>query len=307
MSNLTHAIEICICTFRRPSLIETLQSLEGSKADVPVSILVVDNDDTASAKSLVDGFAASSDLAVSYVHCPGANISVARNGALAHARARFLAFLDDDETASRDWVGQLHREMCDSKAAAVLGPVQAIYDLNAPGWMQSAKVHATEPVFVEGQIKTGYSCNVLIDRGHNAFEGLDFDIALGRTGGEDTAFFTEAFERGGRIVFAPDAVVQEKVPAQRARFMWLAKRRYRMGQTHGRILLRGQKGATHLRGAVLAFAKLGFCAGASAFCVFHPVRRNLAVLRGCLHAGTLSAHLGLRRLELYGTNEGVTP
>ncbi len=175
MSDLTHAIEICICTFRRPSLIETLQSLEGSKAEIPVSILVVDNDDTASAKPVVDRFAARSDLGVSYVHCPGANISIARNGALAHARARYLAFLDDDETAGPKWVDRLMRLMSKTSAAVVLGPVQAVYEPNAPNWMKRANIHATRPVFVEEQIKTGYSCNVLIDRGKSVFDGLTFD------------------------------------------------------------------------------------------------------------------------------------
>ena len=307
MSDLTHAIEICICTFQRPGLIETLRSLDGSKADIPVSILVIDNDETTSAKSVVDDFAAISDLPVSYVHCPGANISIARNGALAHARARFLAFLDDDETANPDWVAQLRDVMLDTSAAVVLGPVQALYDADAPGWMQRADVHATLPVFVDGKIKTGYSCNALIDRAHAAFDGLDFDVALGRTGGEDTAFFTSVFERGGQIAFASDAVVQEKVPAMRARFTWLAKRRYRMGQTHGRLLLRQRTSGSYVKGAGLAFAKTIFCAGAALTSVFHPVRRNKALLRGCLHAGTLSAHLGLRNLELYGNNESVTP
>ena len=307
MSALTHAIEICICTFQRPVLIETLRSLEGSRADIPLSILVVDNDETASAKSLVDDFAATSVLPVSYVHCPGANISVARNGVLAHARARFLAFLDDDEIAGPDWIGRLWRVASDTKAAVVLGPVDAIYDDNAPDWMMRANLHATAPVFVGDQIKTGYSCNALIDRGHTAFDGLIFDVALGRTGGEDTAFFTEVFERGGQIAFAPDAVVQERVPEQRARFAWLAKRRFRMGQTHGRLLLRRRTATTHLKGAALAFAKAGACAGMALVWVFHPAKRNTAILRGCLHAGTLGAHLGLRSLELYGNNESVTP
>lgn len=40
----------------------------------------------------------------------------------------------------------------------------------------------------------------------------------------------------GGIVFAEDAVLSEPVPENRASFMWLAKRRFRSGQTHGRVL-----------------------------------------------------------------------
>lgn len=302
------SIVVCICTYRRDSLVDALRSLDGTRAGLPVSLLVIDNDDTPTARSMTEGVAATSNLPVSYVHCPGANISIARNAALEHARARYLAFLDDDEVAGPDWVAQLERRMTESGAAVVLGPVQAVYEDEGPSWMAQADVHSTAPVFVGGDIRTGYSCNVLIDRQHAGFDGLRFRVDLGRSGGEDTAFFTEAFERGARIAFAPEAVVFEPVPAARARFAWLAKRRYRMGQTHGRLLLRDASPLARMHSAALSVAKLAYCAVAALLTVFQPVKRNRAILRGCLHAGTFSAHLGQRPLELYGqSKKGVTP
>lgn len=304
----TQSIEICICTFRRDSLIDALQSLRGTQVDLPVSILVVDNDDTASAKPVVDRFAATSDVPVNYVHCPGANISIARNGALEHSHARYLVFLDDDETASPDWVRNLQTVLLEAEAAAVLGPVLASYDQNTPSWIKRADLHSTSPVFVDGKITTGYSCNVMIDRQNDAFDGLEFDLLLGRTGGEDTAFFTHVHERGGQLAYAPNAVVYEKVTDERACFAWLAKRRYRMGQTHGKLLLRQTNPLDQMWGGVLALTKTGYCMGAALIAGFNPVRRNAAALRGCLHAGTLSAHLGLQNVEIYGQkNKGVTP
>lgn len=301
------SIEVCICTYRRASLIDTLRSLDGSKADLPVSVLVIDNDATASARMVAKGFAATSDLPVRYVHCPGANISVARNAALEHSHARYLAFLDDDETAAPNWVSSLKRTMSETDAVVVLGPVRAVYSDHDPVWMQTADPHSTTPVFVKGEIKTGYSCNVLIDRLSAVFDGLEFPLELGRTGGEDTAFFTEAFQRGGKIAFASDAIVYEAVPPERACFGWLAKRRYRMGQTHGRLLL-GAGSWPAVRSASVALGKVVICASVALFTCIDPVKRNKAVLRGCLHAGTLSAHLGLSTLELYGkNNKGAMP
>ncbi len=303
----TETIDICICTYRRDSLTEALHSLDGTMADLPVSILVIDNDETPSAKPLVDRYAATKALPVTYIHAPKGNISIARNAALNHSTARYLSFLDDDETASADWVRHLHKALVAKKAAAILGPVRAVYDGKTPDWMPKADLHSTGPVYVDGEIRTGYSCNVMIDRNHAACDGLEFDLALGRSGGEDTAFFAQLHEAGGRIEYAPDALVHEKVLPERARFSWLATRRYRMGQTHGRLLRRQTGAVATIKGVSLALAKSAYCAASAALSAFNPVRRNRAALRGCLHLGTLSAFLGLRKLELYGNkNTGIT-
>ena len=67
-------------------------------------------------------------------------------------------------------------------------------------------------------------------------KGRRFALALGQSGGEDTHFFSHLHAAGGRIVFAEDAMLSEPVPENRASFLWLAKRRFRSGQTHGRLL-----------------------------------------------------------------------
>ena len=94
-------VDICVCTFRRASLVDTLASLMtlDLPGDVEARVIVVDNDTTPSAQTAVTHFAASAKLPVRYLHRPAGNISIARNGALDASDARFVAFIDDDETA----------------------------------------------------------------------------------------------------------------------------------------------------------------------------------------------------------------
>ena len=81
-----------------------------------------------------------------------------------------------------------------------------------------------------------------------------------------------------------------------------------MGQTHGRLLLRDATRQAALGNTTLALAKTVYCVAAASLSALDPAKRNTALLRGCLHAGTFSAHLGLRTLELYGQNKkGVMP
>jgi hypothetical protein len=89
----------------------------------------------------------------------------------------------------------------------------------APGWMRPHAVHATRPVHVRGEIRTGYTCNVLIDRARPEIRGLRFDPALGRSGGEDSDYFARVVLMGGRISYAPDALVTEPVAGERLSFL----------------------------------------------------------------------------------------
>jgi succinoglycan biosynthesis protein ExoM len=296
-------IDICVCTFRRPELVATLRSLQA--LTVPpgfkVSIIVADNDDFPSAKPLIGKVKSQSRrFPIRYVHCPARNISIARNACLDVSSADFVAFIDDDETASDLWLENLIRVAQDSGADAVLGPVRSVYRPDAPDWMRRGDFHSTRPVWVAGEIRTGYTCNVLLRMGAKSVRNLRFGLERGRSGGEDTEFFRQVHRAGGRIAFADDAWVVEPVPPPRATFGWLARRRFRMGQTHGKLLAAEVGGMRRLGEVALAAAKTTYSWGAAGLTVFRPVSRNRNALRGVMHAGAVSGLLGGRELQQYG-------
>ncbi|TIU75784.1 MAG: glycosyltransferase, partial [Mesorhizobium sp.] len=123
-----------------------------------------------------------------------------------------VAFIDDDETASPGWLVELMATADATGAAAVLGPVRAHYRQDAPDWMQKGDFHSTLPVWVRGEIRTGYTCNVLLRTTDASLRGRRFSLARGQTGGEDTEFFDAMVKAGGRIAFAPQAFVEDVVP-----------------------------------------------------------------------------------------------
>ncbi|MBN9222041.1 MAG: glycosyltransferase family 2 protein [Mesorhizobium sp.] len=296
------SIDIGVCTFRRPELADTLRSL--AALDMPqgfdVGVIVADNDDTPSAQALVESLSRELALPIRYRHAPARNISVARNACLDASEADFLAFIDDDETATAGWLRELVATAETSGAAAVLGPVRALYRADAPDWMRRGDFHSTLPVWVRGEIRTGYTCNVLLRLGSESLRGRRFSLARGQTGGEDTEFFDQMHRMGGRIAFAPDAWVDEVVPRARAAFDWLGRRRFRVGQTHGRLLGQNAGGIGVVKQVGLASAKALYCFAAALPVVASPVRRNRSVLRGIMHVGVVSGLFGIRELRLYG-------
>lgn len=299
---MTLRIDIGVCTYRRRELEETLRSLSVMTLpdDTRVRVLVADNDAVPSARELVYALAASLPFEVVYIHCPASNISIARNACLDHACGDYLAFMDDDSTVSKNWLVELLKTARLTGADAVLGPVRSIYSAAAPAWMRRGDFHSTAPVFVDGVIRTAYSGNVMLDRRSPRIAGRRFNLALGQIGGEDTEYFAHLNRAGGTIVFAPDAIAYEPVPDSRARFFWLAKRRFRVGQTHGRLL--GQETGTVglLPRLALAAAKTGWCIATALAFMPMPVKRNRSALRAIMHAGVLGGLIGVREIRQYG-------
>ncbi|WP_086996198.1 glycosyltransferase [Rhizobium sullae] len=295
-------VEIAVCTYRRSSLSHTLASIAAIAVpeQAVLRIIVADNDVEESARDAVEAIRAKIVHQVIYLHCPAGNISIARNACLDRATGDYLAFVDDDELVTPGWLTALLATAKQTNAAAVLGPVSARYGKDAPAFMVEGDFHSTKPVFVNGEIKTGYTCNLLLDRNAEAFRDRSFDLALGRCGGEDTAFLADLHATGGKIAFADKALVIEPVAEERASIGWLAGRRFRSGQSHARVLRTTAAAPGLALQIVLAALKALVCFAVSLFLWFLPVDRWRYVLRGILHLGVVAGLLGVREAMHYG-------
>ena len=278
-------IDICICTFRRAHVANTLASL--ALLEMPfnstIRVIVADNDDEPSAQVMVAQAAEAHGLNVRYIHAPARNISIARNACLDAVTADFFAFVDDDEIVTPQWLVNMTAKQKESQAQCVLGPVQAVYDGRSPQWLLEGDYHSTRPVWVKNRIITGYCGNVLMHRNAPALAGLRFREDLGVCGGEDTDFFSRAHEAGAVIDYAPTAVIYEGVPPERANFRWLRRRKFRYGQTHAMQLL--EAGKPRAKNMLMAAIKAALC-----FCmiVVSPFNARKWILRGMLHCGVVS-------------------
>lgn len=292
------SVDICICTFRRPFLAQTLRSVAALQIQgATLRVVIADNDMTPSAQALVDEAGQGFPWPITYLHAPVANICIARNACLDAATADYVAFIDDDETVSQHWLSALLAKAQATGADAVLGPVRAVYDPTTPDWMVRGDFHSTLPVVSNGAIRTGYTCNVLIRRAE-PFVGLRFDLALGQSGGEDTDYFHRLTALGGTIAQAPEALVYEPVPGNRAAMGWLMRRRLRMGQTHGMLL-----GGARPKAIAIAIAKAGFCMAMTGVTAFSPINRRKNLLRAVLHLGVVGGIMGVRQAAHYGDSQ----
>lgn len=268
--------------------------------DAQLRLVIVDNDATPSAQSLVDETAAQIDVQTQYCHAPGANISIARNAALdAVTGADLVCFLDDDETVDQDWLIELIAAFEAENADAVFGHSKAIYGQDAPDWMSAGDFHSQYVTPRNGEIETGHTCNVMMRLKNTPWQNERFDIAFGRSGGEDTEFFFRLRRLGARYAVAPNALTFEDVPPERASFGWLKKRRFRIGQSYASVEVKLHR---KVKLFCLAAVKASYCSLRAALCASHKTSRAFWTLRGTMHWGVCAGCLRLQRAALYGEN-----
>jgi succinoglycan biosynthesis protein ExoM len=230
----TH-IAVCVCTRNRPLMLKKcLESLLRQKTPdgCRLSVTVVNNNKTSdSTYDVVSDVCQriSSDKWVTFIDEPVAGIPQARNAALADAMARkadWIAFIDDDETATETWVDDLYRASVCYGADVVQGQVKQIYPAETPSWLKRGQWRPDRSV---RPIDYAITNNVLfrVDTARN--NDIAFDNRLRFIGGEDKAFFSAMGKCGATMIYAPQALVYEEIPHERTTFRWQLRNAFRKG------------------------------------------------------------------------------
>ncbi len=228
-------ISIIIPTYKRPDGIAlALSSVESERlAGFEVEIIIADNDPAASAKDFIETYSKASTANIHYVHVPQPGVSNARNGALAIAKGRYIAFLDDDMEAISPWIEPLIKASQTYEAALVFGPATAVMPAdNKPEYKYMQPEFSRLPHDKDGLIHRGVATgNCLIDRARCTLPTPPFDLRYNQTGGEDDALFHTLQAQGARLAWAQNAKTWEHVPASRATLSYIWKRNFAFGQS----------------------------------------------------------------------------
>lgn len=260
------SVAICVCTYRRPEVLAELLAALTSVVDearelAAVSLVVVDDDPSGSAETTVLACRETFGDAVVYAVTGSGNISTARNRALDEGSklAELVAFTDDDCIPHPDWLRQLLLVRRATGAEIVSGACVDVAPPGAPRWFVEQDFTTTTPPAAEGSsLEVGALKNSLFEAEALRRHGVRFDTAYGRTGGEDSMFFYTSAARGLRHVFAPRAVVEERVPLERTTYRYQFRRAVWYGNTEATTSIaagrhgRARVAASSIRRAVVA-------------------------------------------------------
>jgi len=229
---------VCVCTFRRPNVVDTVVSLFAQREVSPseMEIIVADDDPHCSARESVQRIAQSAPVLVRYVESASQNISACRNLCLSTAKADWIAFIDDDQVAEPTWLQEMISTAVQFKADAVKCYVRGIYPPETPAWIKAGRPYTYDYGPTGTEVRFVPTCGILFRRDLPAIRELLFDEALGGMGGEDLEFFMQYKNFGGRVVSSRNAVANEMVSVERATSRNLQRRRRRHGHIHGRVV-----------------------------------------------------------------------
>lgn len=233
-------VAICIITCQRPEglkrLLTGLSELTFQKCQPEkIEVIVVDNDAEGSASSVCESLS-SLRWPIHYYIEPRRGIPVARNRAIKCTRegTDFIAFIDDDEVPTPEWLDELLDTQRTYEADVVSGPVLPYFKEQAPKWILKGQFFERERYSTGFALKFTATNNVLIHTRIFKEESIKriFDERFALTGGEDTHFFMRVYNAGYKIVWSDEALVYEWIPKSRTNVKWLLQRAYRGGNTY---------------------------------------------------------------------------
>ncbi len=296
MSNPLPHITVCICTFKRPALLK--RTLEGvcvqqTEGRFTYSVVVADNDKDQSAAGVVDAASSGSLVPVRYASEPRQGIARARNKAVESATGDYIAFIDDDEFPTGEWLLTLFTTLSRYEAASgVLAPVNPYFESGAPGWIikggfYNRPVHPTGMTLQFRNCRTG---NVLLKSELFAGGSEPFNPAC--LSGEDQDFFRRKIAEGKAFVWCHEAPVYEVVPAVRWKRSFLVRRALFRG-----IFAQRNHGWQPLRVLQAILSVPVYFVALPISLVFGQATFMTCAFKLCYHAGRLFALMGVNPIQ----------
>nr|UXE44090.1 hypothetical protein Hi04_10k_c1074_00009 [uncultured bacterium] len=231
-------LSVIICTYNRYDLLpDAVDSLR--RQDAPtgaVEIIVVDNSpDQTRAEAF--GRQYSDVPGLTYLREARPGLANARNVGVTAARSRIVAFIDDDARAAPGWAAAIaaaHAAYA-GRAAIVGGRVLPSWAGEKPGWL-GPKILPYLSVTDLGEARRELApseflpgCNLSFEKSALLAAG-GFATGLGRIGpqallsSEELEITTRIRETGKIVVYAPDAVVEHIIHADRLSQEWFRRR-----------------------------------------------------------------------------------
>jgi glycosyltransferase involved in cell wall biosynthesis len=232
-------VTAAVCTYNRyDTLAKAIASVRGQTLpEGDFEILVIDNSpDHARSRVVSEGYLQIPNLHWVVEKTPG--LSNARNVATRLAQAPVIAFMDDDAIAAPNWLEALLAtfEAFGDAAHVVGGRVDPLWGTPRPAWLPDSLLGYVSVVNWGGTVRFAgekeWVAGTNIAFRVEALKAVGgFPVDLGRKRGgqallsnDESEVIEKMARKGARLIYAPEAVVEHLVPAERLTQSWFRRR-----------------------------------------------------------------------------------
>jgi glucosyl-dolichyl phosphate glucuronosyltransferase len=227
---MNSVVTVVICTYNRASVLKlALQSLVEQTAEKnSFKIIVVDNNSTDDTKKVVEDF--KNKLSLKYVFEDKQGLSHARNRGYQEADTEYVAYLDDDAKADRNWVNIMSKIIQEEKVEVFGGPYHPYYLDEPPLWIKDSRLQQVDygdsaRILTENEYING--TNMVYRRGLlEKYNGFRTDLGMAGKAiayGEETELQKRFRKDKMTIKVYPDLLVYHLVPEYKMKLGWYLK------------------------------------------------------------------------------------
>ncbi|MCA9189515.1 MAG: glycosyltransferase, partial [Planctomycetales bacterium] len=216
-------LSVIVCTYNRSSpLLAALESLAAQVTGARFSyeIVIVDNGSTDNTTEVIGTVARGAAQSIVTAIEPVRGIVAARNRGLAVARGRWIAFFDDDQVASPEWLAQLLGAAESRGVLCVGGSVRLCFPNggnldDAPTCRMLLSESVSQPARFYDRRFAPSTGNMLVHT--NVFARIGHFRALAAERGEDTDLYHRMRAMGIDAWYEPSAVIYHVIRRERLR------------------------------------------------------------------------------------------
>lgn len=224
-------VSVLIPTFRRPdSFVRAVRSVFAQRGVADFEVVAVDNSPEGSALDTFRKLEAEAPMPFRWAHEPKPGVAQARNAAVKLAQGELVAWLDDDEEASPDWLASLLAVRRETGAQSVFGPVQARADHDTGNAEFYERLYTRDGPANDSAISRAYGIGNSLQPRSMFDESHPFDARADERGGEDDALFASWADAGATFAWAAGATVIEHLGSERTHLAHGLKRAFAYGQ-----------------------------------------------------------------------------
>lgn len=246
----TETLTVAICTYNRadnlPGVIRQLRALS---CDIPVEILVVNNNSNDGTEQVLRQLAAESGMPLRYVLETQQGIPFARNRAIEESLgSTYLVFIDDDESPGETFLQSAYEEL-KSGADVVGGKIEIRFEGERPGWLGNDLLpflgrvdHCDNPMDVNSNAtplwsgNIGYRMSLFRSRPEFRFDSRYNRAGSGVGGGSDGIMFRQFLEMPElKLRYNPKMEIQHHVDPWKLTRSYFLKLQYTAGYKKGRF------------------------------------------------------------------------